>query len=82
MKYKMGDVVRCVPGYQNENPRGDNYGGAGYEPNKVFVIYSYSNDVLWPETPSGCSSKGIYVYAVKPYEPISINRNIKKPKFI
>jgi hypothetical protein len=82
MKYKMGDIVRCVPGYQNENPSGDNYGGIGYEPNKVFVVYSYSNDALWTETPSGYGRKGIYVYAVEPYIPIPINKNVNKHQFI
>jgi hypothetical protein len=51
MKYKMGDIVRCVPGYQNENP-------------------------------SGYGRKGIYVYAVEPYIPIPINKNVNKHQFI
>jgi hypothetical protein len=78
MKYKVGDKVVCVPGYQCRNSSDNNYGGLGYEPNKVFVIRGINGDVLWPRG----GGHGIYVHVVTLWEPITINRNIKKPKFI
>jgi hypothetical protein len=63
MKYKMGDIVRCV---------------------KILVgITRLSNKVeLCKMDPSGYGRKGIYVYAVEPYIPIPINKNVNKHQFI
>lgn len=78
MKYKLGDKVVCVPGYLDASPPSNNYGGLGYEPNKVFVIVAFNNNVLRPEG----GGHGVYKHAVTLWEPITINRNIKKLKFI
>jgi hypothetical protein len=78
MKYKVGDKVICIPGYCDTRSGDSTYGGLGYGPNKVFVIRGFDGDVLWPQG----GGHGVYVYAVRLYEPISINRNIKKLKFI
>ncbi len=79
MKYKVGDKVICVPGYQCGGSLVDNHGGLGYEPNKVFVIRGFNGcNVLWPQG----GGHGIYVYAVRLYKPFDAKRNSEKPKFI
>ncbi len=44
-KYKIGDVVKCLPGYSNEDVNFDNYGGLGYKDGAVYTInYIITND--------------------------------------
>jgi len=66
-KYKIGDRVRCIPGFDLKGLRRNNrnYGGAGYIEGREFVISEIheSNNgisVLW----SNSFSNGIFEDAV------------------
>ena len=68
----VGDKVICVPYYDRR------LGGAGYEPNKVFVvnkilISSKGHQILFP-----LGGLGVYEQAVELYDPLGIIRDIKK----
>ncbi len=56
----IGDVMICVPGFEtpyttlNQGDHNYNYGGCGYEPNKVITVRSTSKSIhtdriiVWP----------------------------------
>jgi len=63
-KYKVGDKLRCIPGFDNQN---SDSGGAGYEIGKTFIVGQISNNngdstIYWPMERSGM---GIYERAVE-----------------
>jgi len=80
MKFKIGDRVKCKPGYVN-NDNGSTRkaegtaGGHGYELNKIFVIteaYDYKEGIVYivkeykTDKPQG---SGIWGWALELYEP-------------
>jgi hypothetical protein len=72
MRYNVGDKVICVSYYDRR------LGGAGYEPNKVFVvnkirISSKGYQILLP-----LGGHGVYGHAVELCDPLGIIRDIKK----
>lgn len=50
-KYKVGDVVRCLPGFVNIK-KSVNFGGYGYEEDKIFTVAhifpTIDGEILWP----------------------------------
>jgi hypothetical protein len=61
MKFKVGDKVRCKPGFNNIYGN-DKYGGAGYEEGREFIICSITyNEIIW----DGNGSHGIYKHALE-----------------
>lgn len=44
---KPGDVVICLPGYEDGHDGDGHYGGCGYWPGRIFTIREGST-VLWP----------------------------------
>lgn len=65
MSFKVGDKVRCLPGYRRGAgvPGGPIYysqaGGHGYQEGKEFIIYCITGAVLWPEG----GGNGVYARA-------------------
>lgn len=59
---KKGDVVICIPGFNNSGHGVPNYGGAGYIEGDVFTIaeISESDGIVWPK--NRC---GVFIFAVK-----------------
>ena len=62
-KYKVGDKLRCIPGFDNQN---SDSGGAGYEIGKTFIVERITNNngdltIYWPIR----SGVGIYERAVE-----------------
>jgi len=66
-KFKIGDEVICIPGFESEsNGKGPKYGGAGYSPEYKFIVHritdtSNQGNVAWE---SG-RHVGVYVKALK-----------------
>ena len=63
-KYKVGDELRCIPGFENQS---GSLGGAGYEIGKTFIVGRITNNngdstIYWPMERSGM---GIYERAVE-----------------
>ncbi len=74
MKYKVGDIVECLPGFKHSWDcskfgtalRDMEYGGVGYEPNKIFEVRQVYNcpirgQVLFPWEHTG----GVFANALK-----------------
>ena len=60
MKFKVGDKVRCKPGFNNRSGN-DKYGGAGYEEGREFIIYIINGNIAWDNE----GSHGVYEYALE-----------------
>ena len=60
MKFKIGDKVRCKLGFNNRYEN-DEYGGAGYEEGREFIIKKIIDNIVW----GGNDSHGIYEYALE-----------------
>jgi hypothetical protein len=61
MKFKVGDKVRCKPGFNNRSGN-DKYGGAGYEEGREFIIKQITdNKVVWNDD----FDYGVYEYALE-----------------
>ena len=67
---KVGDIVKCMPGFYSYGNETGLVGGAGYVEGKVFKVVNISEfsdkpwlTVLWPEG----GGNGVYVQAVQPY---------------
>lgn len=62
-EFKIGNKVRCKPGFNNDGiPRDDNYGGEGYEENYEFIISNISNNAAWSKERD---RDGIYIKALE-----------------
>ena len=48
VKFKRGDLVRCLPG-ANADGSGRKYGGSGYIEGREFIVGKMNSNVLWPE---------------------------------
>ena len=44
VKFKVGDEVRCIPGFSNSGYPQEHNGGAGYETGLVFIIKKISHE--------------------------------------
>ena len=66
-KFKIGDKVRCKPGYSTA----ESSGGSGYRPGETFIIKKFSqkdNSIAWPlkgSMPSNKTEGGIYIKAIE-----------------
>lgn len=54
---KVGDRVRCMPGYYNSTGDLSKYMGAGYKENLEFTIKSLSNGIAWGDP----AEFGVYI---------------------
>lgn len=89
MDYKIGDIVRCLPGRRNVGSDGHlGYGGYGYHEYLVFTIKRIDNShknglsVLWGnEIPNG---GGVYSHSVElaSKNVISYHGNVLKFRFV
>lgn len=64
VKFKVGDKLKCKPGFTNSSADRDNYGGSGYRENVVLTvsrIHHGNRPVYWFEEISG----GIYEDALE-----------------
>lgn len=63
-KYKVGDILRCIPGFK---PESSSSGGAGYKEGLIFSVKritnnsSEGNTIYWSKEGSGL---GVYERAV------------------
>lgn len=83
-EFKLGDTVRCLPGFQSSG-RGNPYnGGAGYEEGRIFKVTDITNDhtgrgdIYWP-----CKrGNGVYAIALElvPVDAIAITAEETKIK--
>jgi len=81
-KFKIGDKVRCIPGFKNCRDDYPDGGGAGYKENLEFIIDKRWGSIeRYPE--KGCiySGKetmdgyGVYEFALELVEELKLNIN-------
>lgn len=71
---KVGDKVRCIPGFVNLHQYGLNYAGAGYVEGKTFKVSNIEDagpsrrghKVIW----GSHNEFGIYDFALRHVDPI------------
>jgi hypothetical protein len=83
MKFKVGDIVICKPGFTTEGHSSSdihyvNHGGSGYVNGRIFEIRDIDNykyeQVLWPW--DGGDGGGVYSGAVELYKENKENYQI------
>lgn len=69
MNFKIGDTVRCKPGFVQDCDNGATYtyGGKGYKEGQVFKISKFTSsthgeNIAWGDTKNGC---GVFVQALE-----------------
>jgi hypothetical protein len=85
MDIKIGDRVRCLPGFCGSAPFfGDNYGGYGYEEDLIFRVTRIDNypgrNVLWGITAN--EGGGVFEKAVVKVEEFTPFPIVKKHYFL
>jgi len=75
MEYKVGDKIKCLPGFNNDlHWESEKSGGAGYSDGTVLTIRRITmnkgyNDILWfDEIHKGIFSQAVILYNNTHYE--------------
>ena len=87
MKYKVGDIVECLPGFKHNwdcneygNAQRDfEYGGYGYQEYRVFKISRISNNSIRGQILFSCEDNGgVFANALTLKDGLFIHKNIEK----
>ena len=75
MKYRVGDKIKCLPGFNNNSSwKSEKSGGAGYSDGEVFTIKRITinkgyDDILWfNEIDKGIFPQAVILYDNNYYE--------------
>jgi len=87
MKYKVGDIVECLPGFKRNwdwdkygNAQRDfEYGGYGYQEYRVFKISRISDNSIRGQILFSCEDNGgVFANALTLKDGLFIHKNIEK----